>query len=212
MTKDGYSIVIYTGLALIGFMIISVFSASIIAYVITGLIGAVFIFHFFFFRDPEREIPEGKNLILSPADGTVLKVDEVVENEYFQEKVRRVCIFLSVFNVHVNRIPIAGEIDHLSYKEGKYLLAFADGASDYNEQSVIGIKTAQGRLLFKQIAGLIARRIVYRINKGDQVNAGDRFGMIKYGSRVDMFFPLSVKIHVKPKDKVKGGSTIIGEF
>ena len=119
---------------------------------------------------------------------------------------------MSVFNVHVNRIPWAGEVEYLDYAKGRFKAAFAEDAPDVNERTVIGIKSDKGKLMFKQIAGLIARRIVYNIKPGDKVKSGERFGLIKYGSRVDLYFPLYVKINVKLKDKVKSGSSVIGEF
>ena len=109
-------------------------------------------------------------------------------------------------------MPVSGKIEFVDYKKGKYLAAFADAACEHNEQGAIGIKSAHGKILFKQIAGLIARRIVCRAREGDEVQAGDRFGMIKYSSRLDIFLPLTVKLHVNLNDKVKGGSSIIGEF
>jgi phosphatidylserine decarboxylase len=172
----------------------------------------IFIFNFYFFRDPERVIPKGKDLVLSPADGTVVLIEEVNEPYYFKEKVMRVSIFLSVFNVHVNRVPVAGIVEFVKYIKGKFLVAFADKASEENEQSIIGIRHEKGKILFKQIAGIIARRIIYNLKEGETVSAGERFGLIRYGSRVDVFFPSNATIHVKLKDKVVGGETILGEF
>ena len=212
IAKDGIPLIIGTGIIVIMLAIMAYFFNSAILEVLALLLGGIFIFHFFFFRDPDRETPVGENLIIAPADGTVINIAEVDENEYFKEKVKRVSIFMSVFNVHVNRIPLAGEVEYLDYARGRFKAAFADDAPEVNERTVIGIKSEKGKLLFKQIAGLIARRIVYRLNTGDKVKSGERFGLIKYGSRVDLYFPRSVKINVKVKDKVKSGSTIIGEF
>jgi phosphatidylserine decarboxylase len=117
-----------------------------------------------------------------------------------------------VFDVHVNRIPVSGTVEFVKYIKGKFLVAFADKASEENEQSIIGIQHQKGKILFKQIAGIIARRIIYHVNEGETVIAGDRFGLIRYGSRVDMFFPENVDLRVNLKDKVKGGETVIGEF
>jgi phosphatidylserine decarboxylase len=142
----------------------------------------------------------------------VIAIDEVEEPYYFQSKVKKVSIFLSVFDVHVNRIPVSGYVEYIKYIKGKFLAAFDHKASEENEQSIIGIRHQKGRVLFKQIAGLIARRIVYHVKEGDLVKTGDRFGLIRYGSRVDMFFPENVEIAVKLKDKVYGGETVIGEF
>ncbi len=177
-----------------------------------AVLGILTLFHFYFFRDPVRPVPKGEKLIISPADGHVVKIEEVEEPLYFKTKVRKISIFLSVFDVHVNRMPIAGEVDFVEYKPGKFLAAFADDASDHNEQSVIGIKTPYGGVMFKQIAGLIARRIIYYCKPGDVVKPGDRMGLIRYGSRIDMFFPLDAQVKVSLKQKVRCGATIIGEF
>jgi phosphatidylserine decarboxylase len=212
IAKDGIPVIIGTGIIVMVIAGLTYTLNSLVLGILTFLLGTIFIFHFFFFRDPDRKTPAGDNLIIAPADGTIIKIDEVEENEYFNEKVKRVSIFMSVFNVHVNRIPLAGEIEYLDYAKGRFKAAFAQDAPEVNERTVIGIRSEKGKLMFKQIAGLIARRIVYRIKTGDMVKSGERFGLIKYGSRVDLYFPLSVKLNVKLKDKVKSGSTIIGEF
>ncbi len=212
IAKDGLIIILITSAIFAILLLITYFFPFLLFKIISALVGIVFIFNFFFFRDPDRNIPLGEDLILSPADGTVIKIIEVEEPYYFKAKVKRVSIFLSVFNVHVNRIPVTGEAELVKYIPGKFLIAFDHKASEDNEQSIIGIKHKKGKLLFKQIAGIIARRIIYHIDEGDSVTAGDRFGMIRYGSRVDMFFPENVEIKVKLDDKVYGGETIIGEF
>jgi phosphatidylserine decarboxylase len=180
--------------------------------IITFLIGLVFLFNFFFFRDPERNIPQGDRLILSPADGKIIKIDESYEPYYFKSNTKRVSIFLSVFNVHINRIPLSGKVDFFKYISGKFRVAYADKASQDNEQTIIGINQDNKRILFKQIAGIIARRIICNISQNDSVIAGERFGIIQYGSRVDMFFSDDVEIKVGINDNVYGGETIIGEF
>ena len=134
------------------------------------------------------------------------------EPYYFKSNVRRVSIFLSVFNVHVNRIPVTGVVDFYKYIPGKFLVAFADKASEDNEQTVIGITHNKGKILFKQIAGIIARRIICNAAEGDTVSAGARFGLIRYGSRVDMFFPENVDLKIEIGQNVTGGETVIGEF
>ena len=212
IAKDGIPIIFTTGVIVIVLAFLAYFLNSIVLEILAILLGGIFIFHFFFFRDPDRKTPSGENLIIAPADGTIISIDEVDENEYFNEKVQRISIFMSVFNVHVNRIPWAGEVEYLDYAKGRFKAAFAEDAPDVNERTVIGIKSDKGKLMFKQIAGLIARRIVYNIKPGDKVKSGERFGLIKYGSRVDLYFPLYVKINVKLKDKVKSGSSVIGEF
>jgi len=212
IAKDGYRIIIYTGILLVIFAVSAYVSHSFALWVATAVVAVVFIFHFFFFRDPEREIPSGEQLILSPADGQIIKIDEMDEPLYFKENMLRISIFMSIFDAHINRIPISGTVELVEYKKGRFEAAFADSAALNNEQNAIAIRSEKGRLLFTQIAGLIARRIVSRVKPGDRVTAGDRFGMIKYSSRVDLFLPKDVVLHIKLKQKVKAGSTILGEF
>ena len=212
IAPDGVKIIVITLLIFVIFLVITYFIPVFPLKILTGIIAVLFLFNFYFFRDPERNIPNGNELILSPADGTIVLIEEVEEPYFFKFKVRKVSIFLSVLNVHVNRIPVSGKIEFLKYIKGKFLVAFADKASEENEQSIIGIQHEKGKILFKQIAGIIARRIVYHVAEGDIVNAGDRFGLIQYGSRVDVFFPENVVLRVALNDKVYGGETIIGEF
>ena len=212
IAPDGIKVIVITLVVFIAFIVLTYFFPVLPLKIITVIVAILFLFNFYFFRDPDRTIPAGNDLILSPADGTVVLIEEVEEPYYFKSKVRRVSIFLSVFNVHVNRMPVGGIVEFVKYITGKFLVAFADKASEDNEQSIIGIQHEKGKILFKQIAGIIARRIVYHVNEGDSVKAGDRFGLIRYGSRVDMFFPDNVKLTVSVKDKVYGGETVIGEF
>jgi len=212
IAKDGIKLIVVTSIIFIVLLIATYIFPNIAFKIITILVGIVFIFNFYFCRDPKRVIPEGENLILSPADGKVVKIIEFDEPYYFQSKVRRVSIFLSVLNVHVNRIPVTGKVKYIKYIPGKFLAAFNHKASEDNEQTVIGIQHEKGKILFKQIAGIIARRIVYHISEGDNVEKGTRFGMIRYGSRCDVFVPDNVDIKVKVNDIVYGGESIIGEF
>ena len=212
IAKDGYKIISYTAVLAALLAISAWFTQSAVLWILCGLTVGIFVFHFFFFRDPERTIPEGKQLILSPADGTVIKIDEFEEPHYIQDKALRVCIFMSVFNAHINRNPVSGTVEYCEHKKGKFLVAFDEQAPEVNEHTNVGINTEFGKVFFKQIAGLIARRIVCRLNKSDNVKSGERFGMIKYSSRVDLFLPLGTKLDVKVKDRVKAGISIIGEF
>lgn len=212
ITRDGYAIIMVTGAILLALIVSAVFSGTLWLWVAAGLAGIIFLFHFFFFRDPERDIPAGERLILSPADGKVVSVEQVEENAYLKDKSWKVSIFLSVFNVHVNRVPVTGILESLRYKKGQFLAAFNHRASELNEQSILGVRSEFGLVLFKQIAGVIARRIVYHCKEGDRVTAGERFGMIRYGSRVDVFFPLSGIVKVSVGDRVKGGISVLGEF
>jgi len=166
-----------------------------------------------FFRNPDRKIVENEYVALSPADGEVVAIEEVEEPEYFKDKRLQVSIFMSVWNVHANRWPISGEVTYFKHHDGDYLLAAHPKSSTQNERTTIAIKTEKGNseIMFRQIAGFVARRIVAPISKGDTAKQGQQFGFIKFGSRVDMFFPLGTKIRVKTGDKVKGGLDIIAD-
>lgn len=181
--------------------------------VVSAVFALVTIFVTFFFRDPDRTCPDEAGLIVSPADGTVLRVDTLDSHPVMGPQAIKISIFLSVMNVHVNRVPISGRVDYVKYVPGKFLVAFADKASDENEQTEIGMTDLSGRkVVFKQIAGAIARRIVCRIRKDDQLRIGDRFGLIRFGSRMDIFLPAGSRISVKTKDKLHGGESILGYF
>jgi phosphatidylserine decarboxylase len=169
-------------------------------------------FTIFFFRDPEREIPTGRGLLVSPADGTVIGIDEIDEPNFVQARTKRVTIFLSPFNVHVNRVPNDGEVKYFRYQKGRFLVASTPVASTENEQSIIGLETPDGKIVFKQIAGILARRIVCEIREGHRVRRGERFGIIKFGSRMEVFMPLNTEIKVRLREKVRAGASIIGEI
>jgi phosphatidylserine decarboxylase len=171
---------------------------------------ALTLFVLFFFRDPEREVPEGKGIVVSPADGRVIVVKDIYEPDYLKQDVKQVSIFLSVFNVHVNRVPCGGTVETVKYNPGKFLVAYADKASLDNEQTGMVIFDGKNRVLVKQIAGLIARRIVCYAKPGDPVKAGDRYGLIRFGSRVDIFLPKDIDLKVRVGDRVKGSGDVIG--
>ncbi len=176
------------------------------------IIGIGFlIFNINFFRDPERIPPSAKNVIVSPADGEIVIIKDVFEKRFLESDAIQVSIFMSPLDVHVNRIPIDGTIDYLNYVEGDYLVAFHEKADLRNERSEIGIQNKFGKMLFTQVAGFIARRIVYDIKIGDTVKIGHRFGMIKFGSRSDVVVTKDWKLKVKMGDKVKAGETILFE-
>jgi len=163
-----------------------------------------------FFRNPDRKIPLDDKILLSPADGKVLQVVEV-DDEYVGPGFR-IDIFLSVLDVHVNRIPTAGRIDFVKYRAGKFFSAFKDKASEDNERTDIGISGSGGKFKVAQIAGSIARRIVCHIRESDEVVAGQLYGMIRFGSRTELTFSKKYRPCVKPGQRVKGGETIVGEL
>lgn len=171
-------------------------------------------FTMYFFRDPDRSPPaETGHLVLAPADGKVVLVEEVHEPLYLESSARQVSIFLSPLNVHVNRAPADGVIEFDTYVPGQYLVAWHEKASELNERSQLGLRHPSGRkILFKQIAGAVARRVVYHITIGDTVTAGERFGIVKFGSRMDVLVPTDVEILVSPGDRVTAGETIIGRI
>jgi phosphatidylserine decarboxylase len=170
------------------------------------------IFTLNFFRDPERSVPNKSNIVVSPADGRVLFVKDVLEDKFLNSKAKMVAIFMSPLNVHVNRIPISGQVEYVKYIQGEYLAAFEDKASERNERNEIGITSPAGKVFFTQIAGFVARRIVSDLKVGDSVNIGNRFGMIKFGSRVDIFVPEQWQVKVKKDDNVTAGETILFEY
>ncbi len=173
---------------------------------------ALFGFATNFFRDPERLTPDGEKLIISPADGKVIVVKQVEENEFLKSPSWQISIFMSPLNVHVNRNPISGKVKHTRYVKGEYFAAFEDKASEKNEQMIVGIEGSYGKVMFKQIAGFVARRIVCPLKQDDVVKVGERFGMIKFGSRLDVFVPISVEVKVRIGEITKAGETILGEF
>jgi len=189
-----------------------ILSGGIFLIILTLLSWAFSLFVIYFFRDPNREVPPGESIVVSPADGKVIIIEEGQENEFFNGDVKKVSIFMSVFSVHVNRIPVSGKVTYFNYSKGKFLPAFKDDASYENEQTSILIEGNKIKVLFKQIAGIIARRIVCNIREGARVEQGERFGMIKFGSRVDMVLPASVNLKIKLDDNVQAGQTIIGTY
>lgn len=167
-----------------------------------------FLFTLYFFRDPERQTPSDPDAIVAPADGKIIKI-EAVTNESIGEGIL-ISTFMSPFNVHVNRIPFTGEVEQINYRPGRFWSAFKDEALLENEQNSIIVSSRKGRLMFTQVAGAFARRIVCRLQIGQQVTKGERFGMIMFGSRVDLIVPRRTSLTVAIGQKVRAGETIIG--
>jgi phosphatidylserine decarboxylase len=166
-----------------------------------------------FFRNPKRDWVTSTNEIIAPADGKVVVIEEVEEPEYFKDKRIQVSIFMSPMNVHINRFPISGAVTYVKYHAGLYLVAYHPKSSTENERSSIVVKHENGQsILFRQVAGALARRIVYYCKENDKAKQSEQFGFIKFGSRVDLYLPLGTKINVKLDDLVKGGITPIAEF
>ena len=187
------------------------------ASILIALIGFFLTFFvLWFFRDPKRNTPQDENLIISSADGKVCLIDEAYPPEELPiepQKMKRICVFMTVFNVHVNRSPVQGNVDHIVYKEGKFLNASLDKASDKNERSSLVLNTQNGtKIIVVQIAGLIARRILSFISPNMPLKQGERFGLIRFGSRVDIYLPLDAVEKCKVGDKVVAGESILASL
>ena len=200
MVRDGY---FYSALLLIAALLIGWLTAP--AWAIPCLLLAAFFL--WFFRDPDRTIPDAPGAIVSPADGTVTNVSSIL---WDGKPGTRISIFLNVFDVHVNRSPIAGMIREVRYQRGTFLNAMNEKCGELNEQNIVTVEGEGQTVIFKQIAGLLARRIVFTKKPGDMVHRGERVGMIKFGSRTDVLLDPAAKIDVKTGDRVKGGSSVLG--
>ncbi|MBI3952279.1 MAG: phosphatidylserine decarboxylase [Acidobacteria bacterium] len=203
MARDAYPYVLIPAVLALGCFYLEL---PIVAVTLLGSAG----FMAFFFRDPEREIPEDEMAVVSPADGKIVGVVKLDPTD--PASPTRLSIFLSVFDVHINRAPIAGQIKDVAFQPGRFRAAFAEAASVVNEQSIITMEGNRIRLVFKQIAGLLARRIVFSKRPGDWVAKGERVGLIKFGSRTDVILPPEVEVSVRKGEKVYGGSSIIGRI
>jgi len=210
IVKDGWKFII----PLLMLAVILFFFWKIASLLLLGLAALTL----FFFRDPERKVPQGKDLILSPADGKVIDISEVEEENFFRSRVKVVKIFMSIFNVHVQRSPVKGKVEWIKYKPGKFTAAYREEASGGNESNLIGIQKSDQpasnryRILVKQIAGRVARRICCWCKEGDNLIAGQRIGMIRFGSRAEVYLPQEIEIKVKKGDRVVGGETLLGKF
>ncbi|HEY3130506.1 MAG TPA: phosphatidylserine decarboxylase family protein [Acidobacteriota bacterium] len=192
---------------LIPLLLIAILFAFLRQYGLAAAAAILALFVIFFFRDPEREIPAKDGMIVSPADGKVVRIATGKGNLPLQ-----VSIFLSVFDVHVNRAPIEGRVTRMEHRKGSFKAAFDDAASLENERNIVDIEGGNHSVEVVLIAGLIARRIVSWISPGDRLERGQRIGLIRFGSRVDLFLPRDVELHVKKGDHVRGGASIIGKF
>ncbi|MFQ5607112.1 MAG: phosphatidylserine decarboxylase family protein [Candidatus Zixiibacteriota bacterium] len=179
---------------------------------LTALLALLCLFFLYFFRSPERRADAGPRDVISPADGRVIRIDHLESYDGFSGPAIRIAIFLSVFDVHVNWTPVAGTVSFVDYHPGKFHLAYEDKASANNERTEIGLKTADGPVVFKQIAGALARRIVCRLSPGQCVRAGEKFGMIKFGSRAEVILPAGSEALVRLKQHVRGGHTILARL
>ncbi|MCF7805178.1 MAG: phosphatidylserine decarboxylase family protein [Candidatus Marinimicrobia bacterium] len=211
MAKEGYPIIgIIAGITIVFGIIMMVYDSTL--WMVLFSFGVVMtLFSLYFFRDPERNVPNDPSKIISPADGRIVAI-QPFRDDYVGEEAIRISIFLNIFNVHVNRVPCSGSVVDSRYRPGKFLAAFNERTSEENEQTIIDLKNKRFKVRVKQIAGLIARRIVNHLKPGDSVVLGQRFGLIRFGSRVDVIVPKALDIQVGLKQKVYGGETVLGEW
>ena len=180
--------------------------------IIAGVSAALALFAIYFFRDPKRTPPDQKNVVVSPADGKIIAIDEIQEDEFIAGPAKRVAIFLSLFNVHVNYVPFTGLVDLVRFQRGSNVRADLPEASTHNVNILTGLQTEHGKLAFKQSTGLVARRLVNHLHLGDKVVTGQKFGIIKFGSRMEVYLPMHAEVTVKLGDRVTAGETIVAAF
>ena len=208
--REGYPfIIICLVSALLAWL--ATFVLGLWMYIIAVLLSVLTILVAWFFRDPERDRPVDQDIVVAPADGKIIAINEIHEPSFFDGPCRRITIFLSIFNVHIQRAPIEGRVIHKFYKNGEYLAAWNEKASEKNEQSTLGIATQHGSVMVRQIAGLIARRIVTYPELDAILEPGERIGLIRFGSRVDLFIPTHWKVECKVGDKSLGGVTVLAK-
>jgi len=214
--KEGYatiawSVIVFAVINLLSFYFLS-FETPVISGIIFIATLGLLLFLISFFRIPKRELTKGENLIVAPADGKVVAIEEVQADEYFTDRRIQVSIFMSPLNVHVNRNPVTGEVVYSQYHKGKYLVAWHPKSSTENERHTVVYRVNNKEVLTKQIAGALAKRIVNYLHAGQQVKQTDEMGFIKFGSRVDLLLPLDAKVKVKIGDMPKGGVTVVAEW
>ncbi len=213
LAKEGYSNIAVTIFIVLILCIIAFAVNGWLAFVMFAAAGLLLAFILFFFRDPDRNTPDDSSIIIAPADGKIVSIKEAEEDLYIKDRVKQISIFLSPVDVHVNRIPATGKLEYVQYNPGKYLMAWNEDASSLNERADFGVLHKSGvKIFFRQITGFMARRIVYHIKRGEAVHAGERFGMMKFGSRMDVLIPASINLEVKEGDKTRGGETILARI
>jgi phosphatidylserine decarboxylase len=210
--REGLTFIVISALIAVGAFGVALAKRSWPLWLLAVMLTVVALWVAYFFRDPQRLGERGDRLVISPADGKVVMVTEVDEPVFMKSRAVRVSVFMNVFNVHVNRYPLSGTVRYVERKPGKFLNAAADNASLENEQASVGIESGSNLILVRQIAGLIARRIITDAKNGDQVRQGDRMGLIRFGSRVDIFLPVNTKLRVKVGDVTFAGVTVLGEL
>jgi phosphatidylserine decarboxylase len=214
MTPYGKSTLLWYG-ACLAAVVVLVFAVDMgggFRYTILAVAAVFTLLVLNFFRDPDRTVPSGDGRVIAPADGKIISIGRVVEPEYLRGEALQVCIFMSPLDVHVNRYPVSGRVGYFRHVAGKFIPAFRDKASEDNERTLIGIERGDVKILFKQIAGSLARRIVADISVGAPAVAGERFGMIRFGSRVDVLMPVTAAVNVSVNDRAVAGETVLARL
>lgn len=214
--REGYQSIIISGVIFIVINLISFYFFSsgmpVLSWILFFAALGLLLFIISFFRIPNRQLTISENQIIAPADGTVVVIEEITDEEYFKDKRIQVSVFMSPANVHVNRASVAGEVVYSQYHKGKYLVAWNPKSSTENERHSVVIRNSNGEILIKQIAGALAKRIVNYLQAGRKVAQGEEMGFIKFGSRVDVLLPTNANVNVKLNEKVKGGVSVIATF
>lgn len=213
--REGYmhiliATILWVGIAWLNFHFL--YSIPVLYWLIQIVFFLLWFWVLWFFRIPVRKFTEGENVVVAPADGKVVVIEETQEGEYFKDKRLQVSIFMSPLNVHVNRSPITGKVDYVKYHPGKYLVAWHPKSSTENERTTVVVSNNHVTLLMRQIAGAMARRIKYYVKGGETIQQNAEFGFIRFGSRVDVFFPVGTQIDVKIGEAVKGGQTVLARI
>ena len=200
------------GIPLILALVASLIWPGLHTFLPAGLLTTLFALLLYFFRDPERTSPAGEGVFLAPADGRVVEVKQVHEPRFLQGEGLKIGIFMSLLDVHVNRVPVEGQVVLVEHVPGQFLQAFRPEASEVNEHNLVGLESRHGRVLVKQVAGIMARRVVCWVRPGQKVQAGDRLGVVKFGSRVDLYLPPGAAPAVQAGDRARGGVTVIARW
>ena len=204
VAREGYPFIIFAGFAAFVLALLGYQFLAIIALILTGFV-------LYFFRDPDRIIPDAEDAVVSPADGKVILVEKMFDDRFVNEHAYKISIFMSVFDVHVNRLPFTGKVEKIQYKAGSFYAANTDHGGLSNEHCAVLVSTSKNfQYAVVQIAGLVARRIVCWVEKGDTVERGKRFGLIRFGSRVDIYLPQNMQVEVRSGQRVRAGETVIG--
>lgn len=217
LTRYGTDVIVAVAIIVVLLIVLGVWTdEGWVKYIFFAIAAFLTVFTLNFFRDPDRTVNVGsttvESLVISPADGKVVLIKDVQEDEYLHSPAKMISIFMSPLNVHVNRNPVNGKVEYLKYIKGKFLVASDDKAANENERQNIGLNSNGKKLMFSQVTGFVARRIVCELKEGESVMMGTRFGMIKFGSRVDVYLPPGAKILVKEGDITTAGETIIANW